>query len=50
MSDLRQRIYEAMIHEPSAQAEWGDNDEAIYNEVMTADDEIIAANAELLSD
>ena len=46
MSDIKQRLFQIMRNDLSVMAEHGDNEQSLYNEIMTADPEIIAAYTE----
>lgn len=47
---LRERIFDAMLHQIGVMAEWGDDEDGLREEVYTVDDEILADYADLYLD
>ena len=44
--DIREQLFEAMRNDLSVMAEHDDNEQSLYNEIMTAEPDIIAEYAE----
>ena len=49
-AEIREKLFYAMRSDMETMSEYGDNEHALFAEIMTADDEIIEAYAEAFLD